>query len=166
MGRPASPAPLAMLLRLLSDAELHPLPERSRVGLVLPDHEDDSLLVVNRCGETHSLRWRAESTVESVLATLSPSTEFIPGTRPIPVEPSIEESWALLHYDLAITWDSLAECRPRAELRRIERRGDEAILVLSDGRDELRRVEPLRGRDVLGASVDLMMQWNTERGSW
>lgn len=89
-------------------------------------------------------------------------TDVSPSAAPLPIatSPTVDESWALLHYDLAITLSSLEDRRPWAQLRSIERDGDTARLTLEGmGRLLVQEVR-LRGRELEGASVDLMMEWN------
>lgn len=79
----------------------------------------------------------------------------------VPLDPSLDESWALLHYDLAMTLNALDESRPAATVTKISREGDLATITVSgcDG-EEMSYQHDLRGSTLNGIGPELMLRWN------
>jgi len=78
----------------------------------------------------------------------------------VPLDPSLDESWALLHYDLAMTLNALDECVPDATVTKVSREGELATITVSGNGEEMIYQHSLRGSTLNGIGAELMLQWN------
>ena len=79
----------------------------------------------------------------------------------VPLNPSLDESWALLHYDLAMTLNALDETRPAAAVTKILREGELATITVGGGDgEEMAYQHDLRGSTLNGIGAELMLRWN------
>lgn len=153
---------LVETLRHLESAERSDVAPGYQVISLEFSGEYKELTILLQCGHMRKYSSVHPPELSDYQALLRTSQEAPPDGYPIPRSPSLSESWALLHYDISTTFDSLRHCEPSAQLRLIRRVSEAAAEVTLVGTDRRLVIEtPLSGATLGGACVEFMMLWNT-----
>lgn len=124
------------------------------------DPSSGRITVVLSSGQSLYSEPDADGFAEEAGAALGASNLDSEAIAYVPRDPSLDESWALLHYDLAMTLSALEDSDPPASVIRVAKEGDIArITVIGDGR--LLVVEhELCGSTLSGIGAELLLRWN------
>lgn len=149
----------ARTLRWLAQAEQLAPPTGPRVTEIKLAPRQAHVTVTFAGGKTLQASSAPESRLQN-LDMLNVHSHALDRGCPVPVEPTLMESWALFQYDVATSLDSLNECDPTVTELRVVLQAPQALCFLSSAAESQLFTIDLLGRTLEGASVDLMMRWN------